>query len=136
MHKIILDTNLWIKFLLSGGLEAIEILLEEERIEIIVSHELIKEIEDVTARPKFAKVINPHKTRAIKQFIKNYATYVTSSSNINVSRDPKDDFLLALAIDSSADFIITGDKDLLVLNPFKKTQIVSYQQFIVLMLEK
>jgi uncharacterized protein len=60
-HRVIIDTNLWIKFLLSGGLEAIEILLEEEVIEIVISPELLAEIEDVIGRPKFSKVITPHK---------------------------------------------------------------------------
>lgn len=45
-YRVILDTNLWIKFLLSGGLEAIEILLAEDVIEVIVSPELLNEIED------------------------------------------------------------------------------------------
>ncbi len=40
-------------------------------------------------------------------------------------RDPKDDVFLALALEAKADLIITGDSDLLVLNPFKGVQILA-----------
>ena len=44
-------------------------------------------------------------------------------------RDPKDNFLLELAVSAEADYIITGDKDLLVLNPYKNINIVSANDF-------
>ena len=44
-------------------------------------------------------------------------------------RDPNDDFLLILAKDGKADYLITGDKDLLILNPFNKTKICTPTEF-------
>ena len=46
-----------------------------------------------------------------------------------VSRDPKDNFLLDLIDKSKADFLVTGDKDLLELNPFKTAKILTPAEF-------
>lgn len=51
-------------------------------------------------------------------------------SIVKVCRDPRDNFLLALAKDGSADYILTGDKDLLDLVKFGKTQIKTISAFI------
>lgn len=50
-------------------------------------------------------------------------------STITVCRDPKDNFLLALAKDGKADYLITGDKDLLDLQKFGKTKIITIANF-------
>jgi len=42
---------------------------------------------------------------------------------------PKDDFLLALAKSSNADFLVTGDRDLLVLENYGKTKIITIDKF-------
>jgi uncharacterized protein len=49
---------------------------------------------------------------------------------IDVCRDSKDNMILELAVAGKADFIITGDKDLKVLNPFRKIQILSPAEFL------
>ena len=51
-------------------------------------------------------------------------------SKINECRDPKDNFLLSLSVDGKADFLVTGDSDLLVLEKIEKTKIVSWTEFI------
>jgi predicted nucleic acid-binding protein len=50
-------------------------------------------------------------------------------SIISICRDPKDNFLLALAKDGKADFLLTGDKDLLHLKKFGKTKIATMTSF-------
>lgn len=54
---------------------------------------------------------------------------------LNVCRDPDDNKYLELAVASDAQFIITGDNDLLTLNPFRKTKIVTPDQFLSFDLE-
>ena len=44
-------------------------------------------------------------------------------------RDPKDNFLLDLSVAGKANYLITGDEDLLVLNPYRNTKIVNYRDF-------
>ncbi|MFN2262353.1 MAG: putative toxin-antitoxin system toxin component, PIN family, partial [Psychroflexus sp.] len=51
-------------------------------------------------------------------------------SDIQLCRDEKDNFLLNLSIDSKADYLITGDNDLLVLDKIEQTQIMNFREFI------
>jgi putative PIN family toxin of toxin-antitoxin system len=58
-----------------------------------------------------------------------YAEFYTAKSTVDVCRDSKDNFLLALAKESKADFLITGDKDLLVIKKFENTEIVTIAEY-------
>jgi putative PIN family toxin of toxin-antitoxin system len=53
--KIVIDTNIWISFLIGKKLSSLKSLISNQNIQIIISDELIKEIEDVTNRPKLRK---------------------------------------------------------------------------------
>jgi uncharacterized protein len=55
---------------------------------------------------------------------------LTVTSEVSLCRDEDDNFLLALAKDSKADFLITGDKDLLVLKQFENTSILTLTEFL------
>jgi predicted nucleic acid-binding protein len=52
------------------------------------------------------------------------------SEKITICRDPKDDKFLELAVNGQANFIITGDEDLLVLNPFRNIEIITVNEFL------
>ena len=58
------------------------------------------------------------------------AHFIEVSSSIRASRDPKDNFLLALAKDGKADYLLTGDKDLLTLKKFGRTIIITISKFL------
>jgi predicted nucleic acid-binding protein len=51
------------------------------------------------------------------------------TSSVSLCRDKKDNFLLALAKDACADYLITGDKDLLVIKKFERTQIITITEY-------
>lgn len=51
------------------------------------------------------------------------------SSVVEICKDAKDNFLLALAKDSQADFLVTGDADLLIIKKFEHTEILTYTEF-------
>ncbi len=55
---------------------------------------------------------------------------VEVKSAVRLCRDPTDDFLLSLAKDGVADFLITGDKDLIALSQIFSTQILTLTTFI------
>lgn len=84
---------------------------------------------EVVARPKLRRFFMPDDKKMIFELIERYADYVTVFSNVNLCRDDKDNFLLSLAKDSNADFLITGDKDLLVLKKFENTSIVTIVEY-------
>lgn len=60
----------------------------------------------------------------------DYIDFIKVKSKVNICRDSKDDFLLALAIDGKADFLITGDKDLLVLAKIENTRIITMSEYL------
>lgn len=67
------------------------------------------------------------------EFIRNFvkrAEFADIKTVITVCRDSKDNYQLALAKDAGADFLITGDKDLLELKQFEGTQIVTLNQLL------
>ena len=61
--------------------------------------------------------------------IEEYGEIVTVKSKVDICRDKEDDFLLSLAKDGKADYLITGDKDLLTIEKFEKTKIVKLTDF-------
>lgn len=63
------------------------------------------------------------------ELLETIAIKVETKSTHFVSRDPKDNFLLDLIDFSKADFLVTGDKDLLELSPFKTAQILTPTEF-------
>ncbi len=127
--KVIIDTNLWISFLIGKQLKNLKPLLVEQTIQPILSEQLLQEIALVTQRPKLQKYFPQSKVNELIDFLKIIGLSIDIRSEVSLCRDEKDNYLLALAKDSQADFLVTGDKDLLVLQQFESTKIVTYQQF-------
>jgi putative PIN family toxin of toxin-antitoxin system len=63
--------------------------------------------------------------------IEKEALFIESVVKISECRDPKDNKFLELAVAGNADCIVTGDKDLLVLNPYRGTKIISPANFFI-----
>lgn len=62
--------------------------------------------------------------------IKNIAEFIVVTTDVKICRDPKDNFLLSLAIDGKASYLITGDKDLLDIKVLGKTKIVTMTSYL------
>jgi len=127
--RIILDTNLWISFLISNNFDKLTQLLLSNRIKLLFSNELLEEFLNVVNMPKLRKYFSKTKLSSLMQQVNAHAEFVEVTSIVNDCRDIKDNFLLALAIDGNADFLLTGDKDLLVLNPYRSTKILTLTEF-------
>lgn len=97
---------------------------------MIFSNHLIEEFIDVVSRPKFKKFFSKKDIEKILEYFDEFGEMVSVQTNINVCRDEKDNFLLNLAIDSKANYLITGDKDLLDLKNFEETKIITFSNFI------
>jgi len=128
--KVVLDTNLWISFLISKRLDFIDDLLYDGKVKLIFSKELIEEFLTVAKRPKFKKYFTDDKISDLLRLFDKYGKLIEVSSKTEDCRDFKDNFLLNLAIDSKADYLITGDSDLLVIKKIKKTKIITWTDFI------
>ena len=131
--KIILDVNIWVSTFISLKMEQqIKTLILQNNIEIIACHELLTELEQTLQRPKFKKYLSPKRTQFAIELLKESATFIHLKSKVELCRDDKDDYLLALAKDARADFLLTGDNDLLVLKQFEKTQIIKLTDYLKL----
>jgi len=91
---------------------------------------LLEEIDIVIRRPKLKKYFSESNWYLLIELFKTYGTQLDVVSNLAICRDPKDNFLLNLAIDGKADFLITGDNDLLVLKKIESTRIVTFAEYI------
>ena len=80
-------------------------------------------------KPHLAKTIRQTAYTELVSRLQSVAELIEVHSIIEVCRDPKDNFLLALAKDGSADYLITGDKDLLIMKEFENTKIVTLPDF-------
>lgn len=129
-NRFIVDTNLWISFLINGNFEKIEEFLFRDGFELIYGRELLDEFLDVIRRPKLRKYFSKSKIEIALEIIIDFAVFIEVTSQVNICRDPKDNFLLSLAIDSKAKFLVTGDQDLLILKSIKDTKIVSFNDFV------
>ena len=129
-YKIITDTNILISYLIGRELKSLRDLFEEENIEFIINDKLIEEFVRKVTLPKFRNYFEADKALAFIKFLKRRATLAEANSEVTICRDSKDNFLLALAKDAGADFLITGDKDLLSLKRFENTTIISLNEFI------
>ena len=130
IKRVIIDTNLWISFLITNNLNILSELFLFERFQIIFSDELFNEFLDVARRPKFKKYFDEKSVQLLIENISEKLEFIEVASAITICRDLKDNFILALSIDGNADYIVTGDKDLLSLNGFKGKKIISINEFI------
>jgi uncharacterized protein len=127
--KVIIDTNLWISFLIGKQLASLKLLLVEGTIQPVFSQQLLDEIMLVSQRPKLQKYFSSEKVTDLMVFLKEIGLFIEIKSSVSLCRDPKDNYLLGLAQDSQADYLITGDRDLLILESFEGTAILAYQDF-------
>ena len=130
IKRVIIDTNLWISFLITNNLNILSELFLFERFQIIFSDELFNEFLDVAQRPKFKKYFDEKSVQLLIENISEKLEFIEVASAITICRDLKDNFILALSIDGNADYIVTGDKDLLSLNGFKGKKIITINEFI------
>ena len=128
--KTVIDTNLWISFLISKNPLPIEFLLLSNKIDVLFSNNLLEEFINVSSRDKFRNYFPVDDILNLSLLLHKHSNFIEVSTDIKLCRDEKDDFLLNLAVDGKADYLITGDKDLLVLKKIEKTKILTYSDFI------
>lgn len=128
--RIILDTNIWISLIISNNLSKIDEHLYNEKITLLLSKELIDEIINTIKKPKLKKYFKEGAIEEMLLAFENYSELVNVSSKIKICRDPNDDFLLELAESGKADFLVTGDKDLIEIGRIGNTTIIKLSEFL------
>ncbi|MBX2967978.1 MAG: putative toxin-antitoxin system toxin component, PIN family [Cyclobacteriaceae bacterium] len=127
--RVIVDTNIWIGFLIGKELHNLKNLIVNEKVKIIISDQLIRELKLVASRTKLKKYFEEDKVSDLLSLLDIIAEKIRIGKIDPICRDPKDDFLLALAKESKANYLITGDKDLLHIKIYGRTKIVTAKEF-------
>ena len=129
-YKIVIDTNIWISYMLNRSQSLLGQILLSEAIDLVSSQALEDELFNVLNRPKFSRRFTLEQIQRFREDFELAVHHIQVSSQVDICRDPKDNFLLALALDANADFILTGDEDLLVLSRFNDIVIITIRDFI------
>lgn len=128
--KIVLDTNWYVSASINrNSRRRLYALLINENLTIFYSRELLAEYESVISRKKFEKFIRQEQVGRFIGLVLTRLKPVEIKTLVRLSRDAKDNFLLSMSIDCGADYLVTGDPDLLVLKEFGKTKILSMTEF-------
>lgn len=123
--KTIIDTNLFISFLIGKRLIRLKQALINSRIVLIFSEQNTEELLIVPSREKFRKYFTLTDVYDLIDFIQIIGQVYQIEHTLRICRDPKDDYLLALAKQSKAEYLVTGNSELLDLKEYGKTKIIS-----------
>ena len=127
--RVIVDTNIWISSLIGRQLIYLRELLSYPEIELVVTDRLMQEVLLVAQRPKFKKYFREEDIEALHAWMEQNMVNVPLGEIPARCRDPKDDYLLELAIQSKAIYLVSGDSDLLELGTIGDCRIMTVTQF-------
>lgn len=126
---IVIDTNIWISFLIGKSLVGLSDLIIHDKVILLFSFELLDEVLEVIQRPKLQKYFAKEDADELLNLIHHRAVFIEIKASTEKCRDKKDNFLLNLCLSGNADYLITGDEDLLVLEKIGDTIIANYKKF-------
>lgn len=138
MTKIIIDTNVYFSgFAFQGKpLEVINNAAKNENIIVYCSFRIWEEIIAKFLRGRLAQIQGDEydidKVKGFLDGIQKDLKFVTTTQKVDICRDIKDNMILELALETNADYVITGDKDLLTLENYNGTNILKPSQFLMI----
>lgn len=135
MIRAVLDTNLLVSFLLTNGntISRIMTYWEEGHFVCLQSPQMLAELIEVLNRPRLRQYLKTD-PKVLINLIETDAEFVPGKLALpGACRDPKDDKFIACAIEGNADYIVTGDADLLDLGVYQTVQIVRAWDFLTLL---
>jgi uncharacterized protein len=128
--RVVFDTNIYISgILFKGNPRKLLDMAIKGKIRLYVSPEIIDELKDVLARKKFG--FAHYSIQSIINEIEAISALLSPAQKYSViSRDLDDNIIIDCAVEANADYIVTGDNDLLSLKLFQKIKIVNPAEFI------
>ena len=130
-QRFVVDTNVLVShLLLPESIPGQALRFALTRGDLMVSDSTLTELAEVINRPKFDKYITKQDRRKFFEVLSPLCIRVEIIQPIQACRDPKDDKFLEVAINGAADFILSGDTDLLALHPFHEIPIFSPAEFL------
>ncbi len=133
--KAVLDTNVLISGLLVGAGPAARLLDAwlDERFQLVTSLYQIEEVLHVLSYPRITRRLNLSEVEvaAFAQSLLGRAEVTPGDLRLpGVTRDPKDDAIVACAVEGRAEVIVSGDEDLLVLGAYQEIAVLSPRAFL------
>lgn len=114
-HRVVIDPNVFVSATITptGALGSILMLIDDGVIVPVVTQHLVDEVVDVLGRPKLTKYVKPGAGDAFEDQMRRLGEWHADNTDPPVvTRDPEDDYLVALALGASAEAIASGDDDL------------------------
>ena len=130
-YRIIIDTNLWISLLIGKRVSDLCGLCNSDVVDVYICDELQEEFTRIASREKIKKYATDERVIQTLDLMKASCILIPVREGVVSSglRDVNDWYLLALAETIPADYILTGDNDLLSLRSHRQTEIVTYKEF-------
>lgn len=132
--RAVIDTNIFVSGIIKPSGLTGDVLrqLRDGNFTLFYAPALLDELVDVLNRPRIRDKygITHEDIKTIVALVMLRGESVTPDRTITVCRDPKDDMFLEIAVAGDADVIVSGDNDLLVLNPFENIPIISPRDFL------
>ena len=127
--RVIVDTNLWISFLIGKQLDSLLELLDNPWFDLVSTPQLNEEIIRVAHREKFRKYFPENEVKQLKEWMDEHFSMFEIGDIPRRCRDPKDDYLLELAVQTKAIYLVSGDNDLLAIGHIGDCKIMTVAQF-------
>ena len=132
--RCVFDTNALVSALLLPGSksrQALDTALQNGR--ILISFATLAELYEVLGGKRFRRYVDEEDIRSFLAALTREAEWVDVEVGVQACRDPKDDKFLELAVNGRGTHIVTGDSDLIVLNPFRGIEILPPHRFLELL---
>lgn len=127
--RVIIDTNVLVSAVFFDGFPSNLLkLLEKKEIENIISNEVSIEYKRI-AEGFAAKTGKFERLKIFNNILLQFEV-VESTTNLQICRDPNDNMFINCAIDGKCKYIVSGDKDLLVLENVENIEIVTVRDFL------
>jgi putative PIN family toxin of toxin-antitoxin system len=126
--RVVLDANILVSALISrsGRTDRVYVAWKNRRYQLVTSIEQLDEFRRVTRYPRVKKLIDPSAAGLMYNQLQISAIVLDKLPVVNRSRDPGDNFLLAMAEAGAAEYLVTGDKrDILSLKAHGNTRIIN-----------
>jgi putative PIN family toxin of toxin-antitoxin system len=131
--RCVFDTNVLVSALLvsdSKPRQSLDLALRKGK--VLVSFATLAELHEVLGRKQFRRYFDEEDIRIFIAALTREAQWIDVTIQIQACRDSRDDMFLELAVSGHADYIVSGDTDLLALNPFQGIRILPPHSFLEL----
>ena len=129
--RIVVDTNLLIsRLLLPDSVPGEAVRKAEREGSILASRVTLDELTEVLGRRKLDPYVKIEQRQEYLRLLLRIIEVVAIKHHVRVCRDPSDDKFLELAMSGEADLMLTGDRDLLALHPFRGIPIVTAAEYV------